>query len=433
MIRALRSAIRRWAGADTQHPFISGLIGVFRWSRLLYVKLEEDKAFVRAAGLAYGTLIALVPLLLLVFGLVHVMGLVQTDPTTGKLAANAVENLLFGTVLSDLPEVRAVLVPGLRAVDLPALGLVGVGSLVVVAGRLYIMTEEAYNDIFGVAVDRGWGSRIGAFLGALLVVPALVVAGTVGAQGIGWEHPLQSRWALGVLQGVALLVALKLLPCTRVRWIPALVGATVSGLMLEGVTRLFPLYIRWFASDDALQRMYGALALLPLFLLWLYFLWVCVLIGVAIAYVLQNTRSLLAAEREQADREGAILRVPSPELAVELALRIAAARAPIAVDLLAVQAGLSARDVHAIARVLEAAGLLVHEADLFALARPAEQIRLVEVQDAFREQTALRSQPVPLGDELGEALRVRLTGTLAEGLRRFHVEEHGEEVGDILG
>lgn len=393
---------------------------VVRWVVVFYRQLQRDQAFVRAAGMAYTTLVALVPLLLLAFGVLGAAGLLDTE-------REAIEGLLFGTFLGDIPEVREFLLPGLMQVDLGTLGAVGVVGLLVVASRLFIMVERAYNDIYGVRVERSFLARILNFYFTITAVPLLAVAALVATQDalshvdggvrlFAWIGPF-------ALFGV-FLTALKLFPCTRVRWRAALAGAGTSTVLVHLAGKVFPWYVQVFASDDPLRVIYGSVGIIPVFLLWLYCLWIFVLLGVEVAFVTQNFHGLLEAEREQWERSRAVVRSLDVSAALEVAVHVAAAfqrgAGPVEVDALAAACGLAPRDLRAVMAVLERDKLVVRVGEGWLLSRPPESIPLARVAGAWRLATSVRKGGEdPVGDAVGEALGEALQGSLADGVRRW--------------
>jgi len=389
---------------------------VVRWSVVFYRELERDKAFIRAGGMAYITLIALVPMLLLVFGVLGATGLLAPS-------REAIERLFFDTFLGDVPGVKDFLLPGLLQVDLATLGIVGVLGLLVVTGRLYLTVEKAYNDIFGAGVDRAFAQRVLNFYFTLTALPVAVGVGFVGTQD--WlTLPGMSLWATPLLTFGMLLGALKLFPCTPVRWPPALVGAFVSGLLLEFGRRLFPLYIRLFASDDPLHIVYGSLGLIPVFLLWLYLLWVFVLLGVEVAYVAQHFNSLAEAEFEMSDADARLLEAPTLSLAFEVLVRIAAAfeagAGPVRVEALAEGTGVPIKALRGVLRVHERAGYVLRTDAGYSLARPPARLVLSEILTSWRHLTSVRRQEGDVvGDAIARALTERFPGTLADALARW--------------
>ncbi len=251
--------------------------------------VEADMLLLRAAGMAYATLAALVPLLLLVVGVLDASGMLAEN-------MDALEEVVFNSLLGSLPEVRDALMPGLRQADLHNLGIVGIIGLVFVAGRLVLLIEEAYGATFGVPGRRTIWARaallFGGTFGAPILLSTLAAALYDGLGGFGVSN---AQLTVGVFQWVVLVLALKMLPATRVRWGPAVLGASVSAVMLIACASGFQTYVAWFARGNPVVVFFGSLGLLPVFLLWLYLVWVSVLVGVEVAAMVQYRRSLTYA------------------------------------------------------------------------------------------------------------------------------------------
>jgi membrane protein len=384
--------------------------------------MESDKAFIRAGGMAYITLVALVPVLVLIFGVLHATGLLEPNQ-------EAVEQLLTATFLSDIPEVREFLLPGLMGVDLAALGIVGVIVLLIVSSRLYLMVENAYNGIFGAFVDRPLGQRLLNFYFTLTLLPVGLGVALLGTEDLlgGFRF---GPWLTTVVTFGMLLAALKLFPCTRVRWRASIAGALVSTVLLMFGGQLFPLYVRLFASDNPLQVVYGTLGLIPVFLLWLFLLWVFVLIGVEVAYIGQNFRSLAEAEFEQSEHDQKPFRVPSVPLAIEVASHIGRSfqegRGPLDLDALAGPTGCQSRDIRHVVYVLEKGGFVLRTDEGWTVARPTAEIRLEAMARHWREMTSVRPEERdPVGDAFYAAIGERFSGTLAEAIEKWVIG--GEE------
>lgn len=397
-------------------PAMGPIVFVVRVAWLFYKELSDDKAFLRAAGMAYATLVALVPTLVLVFGVLGAVGVLD-DPG----AQDAVYDAMFGAFFGNVDEIRDALVPFLQNIDFRALGVASTLALLVVAARLFLMVEQAYSEIFQVRIDRWFTARILNFYFAITAVPLVLVATLDGAWRMGfsaWQSPLISALQFGVLLG-----ALKFFPCTRVRWGPALLGATTSWVLLEIQSRSFSWYISWSYADPEypLRVFYGSLILIPIFLLWLYFLWLVVLLGVEVAHVAQNYGSLVEAERLAAERARRRLRSPSLDNALEVLMHVAqhfdagggAADAPA----LGARMRIPQRDIDEIATVLEEAQLLMKVDGGWLLPRPANRIALADVAQAWRALTLLQGSDARVTAELQAALA--LDGTLADAIGRW--------------
>lgn len=74
-------------------------------------------------------------------------------------------------------------------------------------------------------------------------------------------------------------------PNCKVKVIYALIGGSFSSFLFECAKRIFTIYIREFPTYKII---YGSLAAIPLFLVWLYIGWLIILLGVQVTYILQS-------------------------------------------------------------------------------------------------------------------------------------------------
>jgi membrane protein len=415
-LRQLRDAL-----ATGEPPgWLGPLAHPLRWLWVLYLSLERDRAFEHAAAMAYATLVALVPLLLLITSVLEVTGLVDQDPA-------GIQSLLFDSFLGDLPEVRDFLLPGLLAVDFRTLGVVGVLGLALTTWRLYVLVESAYAGIFGVEVRRTLQQRVLLFYVGLTLLPVLFVDAFLYASRATSRLGLSGVAAL-LAQGLVLLGALRYFPNTRVRWGPALAGTATSLLLMQGTHAAFGLYLRVFSGADPVRVIYGSLAALPVFLIWLWLLWLMVLVGVEVAAVSQNYRTLLAVERDARARG----RGPHVGPGVDTALHVLAVVAdrfergggPAETAWVAERTGIAGKTVLPVLEALEGGGFLACRGDAWLLVRPPEHLPLAEVVAAWRGAHGER-------DETEAARRIRadvdagLPPTLAEAVRRWLSDAEG--------
>src|SRR5690606_18175355 len=188
--------------------------------------------------------------------------------------------------------------------------------------------------------------------------------------------------------------------------------------------RLFPLYIRLFASEDPLRVIYGSVGLLPIFLLWLYLLWVVVLLGVEIAYVAQNYRSLVQAELDEQEMKDGAVRVPSLPDALELTIRLAwhfeHSDGPVGQEQLAREAGMTIREARTVLEVLVRTDLVARSGERWLMARAPRGVAMREVAERWRACTGFRRHGRdPFGEALVDTIHRSLQGTLADAAARL--------------
>jgi membrane protein len=128
------------------------------------------------------------------------------------------------------------------------------------------------------------------------------------------QAPIFGSIVFKILPMFVLIVALtffyKLMPHTRVLWVPAIVGGCVGGFLLQANSMFSVIYLSKVVSYS---KIYGSLGVVPIFLVGMYFSWLIVLFGSQVGYAYQNRLAYLQ-EREaegvnQQGREFVALRI----------------------------------------------------------------------------------------------------------------------------
>lgn len=192
------------------------------------------------------------------------------------------------------------LVDRVRSIRLDALGAVGLVMLLYAAISMMVEIEKAFNHIFMAPSGRSWTRRVPLYW-TMLTLGSICMAGTFSLQEmvrtfvdsrIGSHGVLGSTAALIGVYGLTTLVSTLLLivmyttiPNTRVKLGSAAIGAVIAAIAWEAAKWGFAEYVRFSAGT---ARLYGLIALLPLFLLWVYLTWMIVLVGLQIANSLQT-------------------------------------------------------------------------------------------------------------------------------------------------
>lgn len=188
-----------------------------------------------------------------------------------------------------LPAISATVMRSINQFVASAKDLSAIGTLGFLATALGAMLtiDHTLNGIWRTARARPLWQRLTLYWAMLTVGPVLLAAaltlqarartGLVGAAGL-----LDSL--APVLPGLVVIAAFTLLyrlaPNERVRFGHALAGAVLAAVLLEGLRAGLGVYIRLFPTYTLV---YGALAVLPTLLVWLFAAWMSVLLGALLA------------------------------------------------------------------------------------------------------------------------------------------------------
>lgn len=250
----------------------------------VYARFDQDRCLQIASSLTFTTLLALVPLVTIM------LTLMSAFPVFSGLG----EHIHAFLLANMLPDKAGKVVSGYieqfsgRAGRLTALGT---AFLSVTAFMMMFTIERAFNSIWRVSRPRPLAQRILVYWAALTLGPVLIGASLsitsylVGASlGLTRETPLAGTAILGLVPFVLTWAAFTLLyyvvPNRAVKPLHALVGGLVAAFVFEIMKRSFALYI---AKIPTYALVYGAFAVIPIFLLWIYFSWVVIVIGALIA------------------------------------------------------------------------------------------------------------------------------------------------------
>jgi membrane protein len=240
----------------------------------------------RAGNLTFITITSLVPMVAVIFSLLHALNAKRIDPLVLKF---------FEDILS--PGGRAQSEQTIRtflaAANSKTAGSLSFVVVLVSAGLMLRHLDASLNDIWKVRARRSLLASLALYAGTLFVGPLLIALSLLGTQGakrlLGWlEFPFSAQVYLlgGVLAAVLVFSLLyKLAPHAPVQWRSALIGGGVAGLAWELARHLYGGIAGFFFSANML---YGSLGIAPLFLMWIYVGWYIVLSGARLAYAVEH-------------------------------------------------------------------------------------------------------------------------------------------------
>lgn len=244
-----------------------------------------------AASLSYTSLLAMVPLM--------AIGLAMF--AAFPAFANLREAMLAALIANVAPSLAVLVEEHLQGFIRNAGQTTGVGilGLAITAVLLINTIQTAFDRIWG----GGRGFKLQRFpiywalitLGPILFGIAFSVSGyafalakSAGLANISVAVRIYAALAPFILEAVGFLLFYRLIPTRPVRWVDAAVGGVVAAGMFEVLKRAFGIY---FGFLGGYQTLYGALATLPFFLIWMYLGWLVVLIGAEITASLPEWRS----------------------------------------------------------------------------------------------------------------------------------------------
>jgi len=305
-------------------PTLARITGVLQGLLDIWDHLVVDRALQTSAALAFTTIVSLVPVLAVSFALFKAV--VPSE----EVAAKA-RNWLLSTFLADsVSDVVTVLEELLARAQGSAVGVVGFTVLLITSVSLFLSVEKAFNRIWRVPTTRPLHRRLTAFYAVITLTPALVGLGVVasrwmqsGLAAVPFGLALGATVLPWALEVIALSLMYKLMPHTAVRWRSALVGAVLAAIAFNLSKAGFNYYITVIYKASVSAQIYGSLALIPIFFLWVYLSWIIVLGGVELAYMVQHRHDLSRALLQRRGRRAGLPEAPTGYLVTRVFFEVA--------------------------------------------------------------------------------------------------------------
>ena len=375
-------------GPVERGPFIHGLSYVYAVVRDLLTRGEIN---LRAMSLVYTTLLTLIPLAAFSFAILKLLG-------AGGDLAPVVYQFFSALGPQEAPKLTSRVVLFANRIGGGLLGSVGLALLAVTLIITIKKVEDSFNFLWRVQKPRSLARRVTEYLTLLVVGPILLV------MFIGLSHRAIDSAPFRDLRHLPLLDILTtagiklapyvmvivfftglyiLVPNTRVRMRPALIGAVVAGILWAAVGHMFTAFV---VHSPRLAIVYAGFAFIVAALLWTYSGWLILLAGALLSFYVQNPAylrlGLQALELSGAEVEQLSLRVMylvgRAYLTGERRWRLSS---------LAAELGLPSVAVAETVLPLERAGiLLVTEEDELVPARDLGRITVAEILEVARNR-----------------------------------------------
>ena len=277
---------------------------VARFVLLAYRKFDEERCFMRAAGLSFNSLLALIPVLALAMVLTQAFEQEKQSESVqkfvnqfimGVLPAENDDNNKTNEIRDDLGKHITGFSENLASqLKFDTAGVIS--ALVFIYLGLLVMTqlEDTFNDLWAVRRSRPWYEQLykfspGLIFGPVTIILVFTVLNAAHFSGVSQWLASTGRFgntAAPLLFAIAGFTCLyKLIPNTRVPWLAAGWGGLVAGTLWQIYHLASALYITHVVVEKGwYSKTYGGeLSLLPVFMLAIYFTWLILLYGALVA------------------------------------------------------------------------------------------------------------------------------------------------------
>jgi membrane protein len=259
-------------------------------------KFNEDHCFLLSSGIAFVLLLCIIPLLLLA------LALIGTYLFSDQEVLNHISEYLKDMFPSLDPRMRKSILKIVQ--DRRIVGLLGIGGLLWTSTWVFGSLGSALNIIFRVKKSRGLlqGKAVNLFMlvlaGTLLLMSMALSSVITIFQGYLFKFPLNIgfifqpilRYLIPFLLTFCMFFLIyKIAPRKRISSLIALKATIVSTILWEVAKHLFGWYILHMGKFSVV---YGSLATLAIFLLWIYYTSAIFLFGGEIASLLEQEKSI---------------------------------------------------------------------------------------------------------------------------------------------
>ncbi len=278
------------------------------------VKFFNDSCFIRASGLAFSTLLAMVPFITIIYTF-------GGFDTLGK----TIESVLLKAII---PAQHEAVSQALNAFTRNSLATGTLGTIFFLMTSMFLINTIARNfdAIWGVFSNTHFFRKYATYaavlvFGSLLLGVSNSISGSIEnyilSIGIGEIDSFREVLSLTFPFVLTLIIfwgMLTIIPSSKVKLKAAAFGAITSAVLFEIIKVVFKY---WVVNSVKISLIYGSVAVIPVFLVGLYLFWLIILIGVEISYIVQNDHNPIYGAPEQLNMEEKIC------FGIELFLQVA--------------------------------------------------------------------------------------------------------------
>ena len=263
---------------------------VYDFIRLLISELTAKRVFDSAAALTYSTILAIVPIMAVVFAVARGFGYSKYIETW------------FRDMLTSQPQAAEIIIRFVNSylVHTKSGIILGLGLVFMLWTVLMLVSniEKTFNDIWQVKKPRSLFRTFTDYIAMLFLVPIIIVV--MAGISIFMATIADNLDQYVVISSVAhFLIDLSpyillsgaffalyvFMPNTKVHLRSAILPAILAGTAMQWLQFFYIHSQIWVSSYNAI---YGSFAALPLFMLWVQFSWIICLVGAELTYTMQN-------------------------------------------------------------------------------------------------------------------------------------------------
>jgi len=357
-------------------------------------QLKEDRAPQMASALAFRTLFGLAPILVVTTILIKTINGPEAIISTlhdvlvaaglDKLqvaaapAVGAGESVASVTLAKWLENLTSQLIDA----DMSAAGLVGLAVIIYAAIGLMVTIENSFNIIYRAPDGRPWSRRFPLYWFILTISPIVIgLTSYVNQLFTTWIDTIEAwhgllfvaKYVWGFSIPWLFIVAVyTLIPNSNVNIKAAMGGAFVATMLLWVGKHTLGAYL---GNVFAINQLYGSLGLVPLFMFWVYLMWLAVLFGLEVAATLQMLQGRSLDEMDPPKVRNRLLDPTSVLTVVEvISERFVAGKSITNSEIADITTLPSATVLHIVDRLVKDGWLHRLDKGALSLARPPERM-----------------------------------------------------------
>ena len=386
----------------SQRRRVRAVLYLWRLCVQVLTQWQRDRCPQHAAGLSFQSVLSVVPALAVVFAAVRATGALEAESAL-------IDFLSSEFIPLSRQEISSKLLSWSENISFQSMGIVGLVAVLLIAFVTFNALEQTINLIWRVEKRRAVPRRLATFYLSASIGPLFFGLSLYQAAQFGLTEGWSGAFLSAVLAFLGLFFINFILPATPVRASAAAAGALVNTVAVEVAKYAFTAYVASYAMDRY-AGIYGTVAAVPLFLIWIYWSWLMLLLGVEVSHTVQNLHLM-----ESSDRRITL------SLADELDSRVTACTA---VRVMAAVAAAQTRGESGLSRFRlsqdfslsgDAVRLVTNRLqdrellraptsnELWTLSRDAAEIDVLQVLDAFRSSGEF-GDPDNLGDSPAERM-----------------------------